>query len=879
VNVTAVWPATADGTEVAFVTLSDGVGNAASGTMSPSAGGSSVTFTAIDASSLNDGPISVIVDVTDVNGNNTTANGTAATKDTSIVAATAAVIPASANNNLDTISQAIAAAVQVDVTFPAGADGNEAATVTLRDGVNPDVVSSSQPITAGGGTFNFTALNASGLADGSVDIIVTVTDTSMNSVASTVSTVSKDVVIPALPTAAKVLGSAVNPDHIVNIATESSATVELMFPGSSIASDVATVTLDDGVNSASVMVNAPLGGGPLNAVGIDCTGFNQGAMTLSVTMSDPSGNPAGPFAGAAATFDTDAPASPQVNPVMSPWNQATQDICGVGVLNLDVVIDGGSSQAMTTADAGGAFVVTVPLTGSSMNSLSVMTRDASLNFSTPVTLDYNGGALDILHDPAAPSVPFTNDTIALGLGNTGAVDGGAFADIDNDGDLDLFVGSAGAGILYEYIAGSGNYSDITLAAGVTFTGDRSAVWGDYDNDGDVDLLTVSSTAGTTLYRNNFVGLGTKTFTDVTVAESAGIASINLTQAMWLDHNNDGFLDFLALDATLNNNFLMVNQRGAGIPSNSFLQDATTGIGNNLSASALGAVADFDVDGDIDVIFGDMSPGLFYRNDGVSSFTNIGGVTSNVAFDHSSTASGITFADYDNDGDFDIFISRGGASSVNQLWRNDGASSFTEVAALAGIDADVNADDVCWGDLNNDGFLDLFVGSNGANKLYLGLGDTNMDSVFEFSEIASDLGVGVDDANDADMVQMADIDNDGDLDLFVGNEGSANILYRNGLVSVNYMKIRVTGQGSGAGTSSSDGRGAVITLKDSMDNILATREINGGRGKGSQNVAEAHFGGLIPTVKYKFVVDFPSGNTKTIFVSPRQLPSQTFTINE
>ena len=879
VDATAVWPGGADGTEVAFITFSDGAGNTSTASMSPASGGGSLTFAATDLSSLADGPISLTVNVTDVNGNSTTFGGTSATKDATVVAASVTTIPASANNATDAISQATESSVEVEVTFPASADGTENATVTLSDGVNSDIVSASMAIASGGATLNFTGLDTSSLNEGTINITVTVTDNMQNSVATMALAASKDATLPSLPTAAKVVATANNPDHFVNIATEASATVELTFPAGSKADDVATVTISDGVNMATGMVNAPLGGGTVNATGINCTGFTEGALTLSVAMIDGAGNPDGPFVGTPATFDITRPSSPVVDPVTSPWNQMTQVITGVGVLNLDVVIDGGSAQAVATADSGGAFATSVSLTASSTNSLTVMVRDAAGNLSTGTSVDFNGAALDVLQDSTAPAAPFSDATVATGLGNTGAVDGGAFADFDNDGDLDLFIGSAGAGVLYEYNSGTGAYTDITATTGVTFAGNRSAVWGDYDNDGDVDLLCVDTTAGTTLYRNNFVGLGTRTFTDVTVAEAAGIASTNLTQAMWLDHNNDGFLDFIALDATLNSNFLMVNQRGAAVPVNGFLQDSTTGIDNNIAASALGAVADFDVDGDIDVIFGDMSPGLFYRNDAVASFTNIAGATSNVSFDHSAGASGVTFVDYDNDGDMDIFIARGGALSVNQLWRNDGASSFTEVAATAGIATDVNADDVCWGDINNDGFLDLFIGSNAANKLYLGLGDTNMDTIFEFSEIASDLGVGVDDAGDADMVQMADIDNDGDLDLFVGNEGSANVLYRNGLNNFNFMKIRVTGKGLGAGTSSSDARGAVVTLKDSVDNVLASREINGGRGNGSQNAAEAHFGGLIPSRKYKVTVSFPSGSTRTIFVAPKLLPNQTITINE
>jgi hypothetical protein len=139
---------------------------------------------------------------------------------------------------------------------------------------------------------------------------------------------------------------------------------------------------------------------------------------------------------------------------------------------------------------------------------------------------------------------------------------------------------------------------------------------------------------------------------------------------------------------------------------------------------------------------------------------------------------------------------------------------------------------------------------------------------------------VNDAGDAGMVQMGDVDGDGDLELFVGNEGAFDVLYDNDLNNFNYLKVIVAGQGTGAGTASADGRGAIVTLKDSTGTItLATREINGGRGAGSQDTEHCHFGGVTPSLGYTVEVRFPSGAVVTQVVTPRFAPNHTVTISE
>ncbi|MEZ6196225.1 MAG: FG-GAP-like repeat-containing protein [Planctomycetota bacterium] len=856
-------------TDSVFVDVVDGsMGTVTSMAQAAPSGAGTSNFTGLDLSSLAEGSLTITATVRDAAGNEATVGGSA-TKDTVIVAVTSAAIPAAAGNAENGISATNLTTVSVDVAFDAAADGTESATVVIEDGSMNTVSYGSQSIPMGGGTVSFGPMDATGLTDGMITITVTTIDPSGNSVDTVVNGV-KDVSAPAMASAAAIPSTATNnPADFVNIATDGGARVDVTLGAGSVATDTVTVTLDDGMTSVQGQAAASAGAGTVSVTGIDTSSLAEGAITISVDVTDQAGNSSGAFAGTAATKDVTAPADPIVDPVTSPWNTITQDVTGSADAGVGLEVDGGAASATGTADMAGFYSVTVTLAAATTNSLTVRARDAAGNPSMDVTTDWAAGALDVTHLATAPPVPFTEVAATVGLADTGNADGGSFADIDGDGDLDLFVGQGAAGLLYVN-DGTGSFTEESGTRGGPFVGDRGGVWGDYDNDGDLDLLTVDSTAGTTLYANDGAGV----FTDVTVAETANIASATLTQVFWLDHDQDGFLDFFALDSnTANGNVVMVNQRGAMSPTNTFVAAVGTGAETGVTAPMSGAVADFDVDGDIDLLFGDGAMGQFLSN-AAGSYSGVGG----VSFDHSGGRSPITFVDYDNDGDFDLYIARGGASSVNQLWRNDGGS-FTEVAVSAGLDTDVTADDVCWGDLDHDGRIDLYVGSNGANKFYLNRGDIDTDGVWEFIELSAATGIAINDGGDADLVQMADVDGDGDLDLFVGNEGTANVFYRNTLASARYLKVRVSGQGLGAGTASSDARGAVVTLKLTDGTIIATREISGGRGKGSQDSSEIHFGGIAPSRQYDVVISFPSGNTAMQTVTPRLLANQTLVISE
>ena len=131
-----------------------------------------------------------------------------------------------------------------------------------------------------------------------------------------------------------------------------------------------------------------------------------------------------------------------------------------------------------------------------------------------------------------------------------------------------------------------------------------------------------------------------------------------------------------------------------------------------------------------------------------------------------SAQGAAFADYDNDGDMDLFVSTD--TGGNELYRRIFTTDYFEpVAALYGLDDTGNARSIAWGDYDNDGLLDLYVGNKStANRLYRNTGSG-------FTEVGGALGVA--DAGNTEGVAFIDYDIDGDQDIYVGNAGSANRL--------------------------------------------------------------------------------------------------------
>lgn len=132
--------------------------------------------------------------------------------------------------------------------------------------------------------------------------------------------------------------------------------------------------------------------------------------------------------------------------------------------------------------------------------------------------------------------------------------------------------------------------------------------------------------------------------------------------------------------------------------------------------------------------------------------------------------GVAIADYDNDGDDDLYISI--ANGPNQLYQNMGNEEFAEVAAFAGVAFGTGSRSGVWGDINNDGWLDLYLSNNEvADVLYLNNGDGTFTDISQSAGISN---IGVRPLS----VNMCDVDNDGFVDIYVANFRQENVLYHN-----------------------------------------------------------------------------------------------------
>jgi hypothetical protein len=326
----------------------------------------------------------------------------------------------------------------------------------------------------------------------------------------------------------------------------------------------------------------------------------------------------------------------------------------------------------------------------------------------------------------------------------------AWGDLDNDSDLDLAVGTSGTSLqLFRNDQGVLNPSPVWVSNDTDYN--QSIAWGDIEGDGDLDLAVGNSTAPGRIYLNNNGVLNT------TASWSAPITETTVSVA-WGDMDNDGDLD-LALGNEGQPNRVYRNQGLAGgVPQLTLAWSAA--ITENTTSVAWG---DIDNDHDLDLVVGNFAlPSHVYFNNGAALNTTPG--WSSPAGDWTIS---IALGDYDNDGDLDLVTGNDG--QPNQLYVNTG-DTFSTTATWSSAESDSTLS-VAWGDVDGDGDLDLAVGNAGhngqPNRLYGNHGAT-LSPTAAWSSAESD----------GSSVAWGDVDNDGDLDLAVGYGVQPCRVYRN-----------------------------------------------------------------------------------------------------
>lgn len=322
---------------------------------------------------------------------------------------------------------------------------------------------------------------------------------------------------------------------------------------------------------------------------------------------------------------------------------------------------------------------------------------------------------------------FQESAAAVGLGSLVRSRTALWIDVDGDTDLDLIVAgdcqgspsgpgmpqcNAGVPMMRLYRQQSGVFTDITVGSGLEqdssnmedghHRGGMAA--GDIDQDGDLDLYVATWYGSSRLYAND----GTGHFTEIT--QSAGVDRPDAAQwqPVMFDVDGDGRIDiFVAVDFT--DNFLFMNQ-GNG----QFLEQAEVA-GVNRDWNDMGvAVGDYDNDGDFDLyvtqVYG-REPGehnLLLRNDSTPGNPLFVDMAVSAGVDDTSWGWGATFFDADLDGDLDLAVTNGFVNLVDasKMFRNDLGGTFTDVSDQCGFN------DTLWGsslvafDAEGDGWLDL-----------------------------------------------------------------------------------------------------------------------------------------------------------------------------
>lgn len=311
--------------------------------------------------------------------------------------------------------------------------------------------------------------------------------------------------------------------------------------------------------------------------------------------------------------------------------------------------------------------------------------------------------------------------------------GAVAGDIDNDGDLDLYLANHEAQNKLFLNDGSGHFNDVTASAGVGDTGPSTSVaMVDYNNDGFLDIFVLNRSLfggdPCKFYRNNQDG----TFTDVAAEIGTDYSGVSLGVGFF-DFDNDRDLDIYLADEI--NVDLIYRNEGNGTFTNIAGEiglRATDGMGIDF--------ADYDNDGDLDVYVGDYYADPLFRNNGDATFTD---VAEQAGIINERVGWGINFLDYDNDGDKDLYVLNGSMvahrkDDHNVFFRNDGNGNFSRMNDAFGLSDDGDGRGSACADFNKDGYLDIFVVNvtRGKSKLYMNQGGSNNWTTLELEGTAS-----------------------------------------------------------------------------------------------------------------------------------------------
>ena len=471
------------------------------------------------------------------------------------------------------------------------------------------------------------------------------------------------------------------------------------------------------------------------------------------------------------------------------------------------------------------------------------------------------------------NLAFEDMAVELGVNRKNGNGTVAFGDIDGDGALDIIVAGSGT-FLTAYRQINHKFVDSTAAFGLAnVPSGYSLNLVDYDNDGRLDLYISYNGWNGPMLNRLFHNEGGR-FVDVTKKsglDNNGSGFVSL----WADLDNDGWPDVVIANGVLKDGSVPQIYRNN---KNGTFTNVTkvAGLNEPPAWGAIGlALGDYDKDGRVDIFINGLGdgPNRLYHNDGNWKFTESAAKAGVAQPPHNGFVA--FFCDYNNDGLPDLLTTslapwevvveglkagykpRGLHPDATRLFKNNGNGTFTDVTLAAGLGAPMGTMGAGVADLDNDGYLDIYFGTGDPqltrlepNRFFHNNGNGT------FTDLTRAVGFARP-GNKGHGVAFADIDNDGDLDVFAQLGGhypgdhAVNAFYRNlkgnenNWLEVDLQPITI---------------GAQITVR--AGGLIVYREVKGSEGFGATSPYRQHFGlGKHSTVDSLEVV-WPSGKTTT-----------------
>jgi hypothetical protein len=478
---------------------------------------------------------------------------------------------------------------------------------------------------------------------------------------------------------------------------------------------------------------------------------------------------------------------------------------------------------------------------------------------------------------------FENVSVKLGLDRFGLAGGAVMDDFDGDNDIDLVTScwDTAEPLSYSENVGNGKFEDRTEASGLKhMLGGLNLIHADYDNDGDLDLYVLRGAwmAARGRHPNSLLqNQGNGTFIDRTFESGLGHEHFPTQTAAWADYDNDGDLDLYVGNET-DPSFAAPCQLFQNLGDGTFVDVAAkAGVTNDRYTKG---VVWGDVDGDRwpDLIVSNIDlENRLYRNQGDGTFIDTA-KAAGVALPLRSFP--VWTWDFNNDGMLDVFISSYEGTVVEFVlhcigkpvkgglaghYMGNGRGQFTNVAKAQGLTSPMLPMGANYGDLNNDGYLDFYLGTGEPmiseilpNMMYL----NNRGEQFIDVTMAGGFGH----LQKGHGIAFADFDEDGDQDIFQQMGGAKRVdkyrdaLYQNPGFGSGWLKVKLVGK-----TSNRSGIGARIkaTIKEGQSERSIYRHVGSGSSFGG-NPFRQHIGIGKATEVARLEVYWPTTDKTQVF---------------